>query len=371
LLVYGGRVGAALAPPATNQVEHVDAPAGAPWLATFIMWRAMLRAIVSQAAEPGTMMRAPRVPRGFPLRSRIFLLFAAAALVLSACGGGSQVVATVSNGDIFSFEIDEQLVEELSASSGAVDRTQFAQDLTNTIVELIVIAQAESDFDVTFTDEEIDARTDELSTEFAAEIEANGFTDERIRRVAHQQLVASAVEDILVEQEGPVSDEDIDAFVNETIRGQTEACTSHILLDNEEDALAALERVQGGEDFAAVAMDVSTGPSGPDGGDLGCAALGNFVAEFAQGAFEAEVGVATEPVQSSFGWHVILVTERTEPDVDADVVRENAATVLSAQDGQLLVQEWLLAAVEGADVTVEPEYGEWVSSPVPQVTPPA
>ena len=307
------------------------------------------------------------------MRSRISPLFVAAALVLSACGGGTQVVATVTDGDLYSFEVDEQMVEELSSSTGAVDRSQFAQDLTNTIVELIVIARAESDFDVTFSDEEIDARTDELSTEFAAEIEANGFTDERIRRVAHQQLVADAVQQLLVEQEGPVTDEEIDAFVNDTIRGQTEVCASHILLDTEEDAEAALERVQGGEDFAEVAMDVSTGPSGPDGGDLGCAQLGNYVPEFAQGAFEAEVGVATEPVRSSFGWHVILVNERTDPDIDIDVVRENAATVLSAQGGQNLVQDWLLAAVGDAEVAVESEYGEWVVSPegIPQVAPPA
>ncbi len=307
------------------------------------------------------------------MRSRVLLLLAAAAIVLSACGGGTQIVATVADGDLYSFDIDEQLVEELSSSTGAVDKTQFAQDLTNTIVELIVIARAESDFDITFTDEEIDARTEELSTQFAAEIEANGFTDERIRRVAHQQLVADAVQQLLVDQEGPVTEEQVDAFVNETIRSQTEVCAQHILLDTEEDAQAALERVQGGEDFGEVAMDVSTGPSGPDGGDLGCALLGNYVPEFAQGAFEAEVGVPSEPVRSSFGWHVILVSERTDPDVDMDIVRENAESVLSAQSGQTLVQDWLLAAVGEADVAVEPEYGEWIVSPegLPQVTPPA
>ena len=58
---------------------------------------------------------------------------------------------------------------------------------------------------------------------------------------------------------------------------------------------------------------------------MSCALLGNYVAEFAQGAFEAEVDVPTEPVQSSFGWHVILVTERTDPDVDLDLVRELGA----------------------------------------------
>ena len=76
-----------------------------------------------------------------------------------------------------------------------------------------------------------------------------------------------------------------------TIRGQTEVCASHILLDSEEDADAALERVQGGEDFADVASDVSTGPSGPDGGDLGCSLLGNYVPEFAQGALPGAVNL--------------------------------------------------------------------------------
>ena len=319
------------------------------------------------------MQPAPPIFRGFPLRSRILLLLAAAALVLSACGGGNQVVATVADGDLYSFEIDEQLVEELSSSSGAIDKAQFAQDLRNTIVELITIARADTDFDITFTDEEIDARAEELSTEFAAQIEADGITDEFIRRVAHQQMVYGAVQQRLVEQEGPVTDEQIDAFVNETVRGQTEVCAQHILLDTEEDAQAALERVRAGEDFGEVAQDVSTGPSGPTGGDLGCSLLSQYVPEFAQGAFEAEVGVPTEPVRSSFGWHVILVNERTDPDVDMDLVRDNAESVLSAQVGQTLVDDWLLAAVGEADVAVEPEYGEWFVSPegVPQVAPPA
>ena len=287
------------------------------------------------------------------------------------------MVATVDDGDLYSFEIDEQLVEELSVSSGAVDKTQFAQDLTNTIVELIVIARAESDFGITFTEDEIEERRAELQASVETQgvyedfLAQNGFTDDRVRRIAHQQLVADAVEDVLLEAEGPVSEADIDAFVNETIRGETNACTSHILLETEEDAQAALERVQAGEDFADVARDVSTGPSGPDGGELGCTTLGSFVPEFAQGAFEAEIGTATEPVRSSFGWHIILVSERTEPDVDLGVVRENAETVINSTRGTPLVEQWLLGVVAEADVSVEPEYGSWVASPTPGVTPPA
>jgi parvulin-like peptidyl-prolyl isomerase len=297
--------------------------------------------------------------------------------VLSACGGGAQAVATVADGDLYSFDIDERLVEELSVSTGAVDKAAFAQDLTNTIVELIVIARAESDFGITFTEDEIEARRAELEASVSQQgayedfLAQNGFTDDRVRRIAHQQLVAEAVEDLLLASEDPISDEEIDAYVTEAIRGETNACASHILTETEEDAQVALERIQAGEDFAAVAEEVSTGPSGPSGGDLGCTTLGSYVLEFAQAAFDAEVGVPTEPVRSSFGWHVILVTERTEPDIDPELVRENAATVLNASRGGPLVEEWLLGVVAEADVSVEPEFGSWVASPVPQVTPPA
>ena len=311
------------------------------------------------------------------MRSRTLLVLATAALVLSACGGSTQVVATVADGDLYSFDIDEQLVEELSVSTGAVDKTKFAQDLTNTIVELIVIARAESDFDITFTDDEIEARRAELEAsvsqqgEYEDFLAQNGFTDDRVRRIAHQQLVAEAVEGLLLASEDPITEEEIDAYVTDAIRSETNACASHILTDTEEEAQAALERVQAGEDFAAVAQEVSTGPSGPNGGDLGCADLGGYVLEFAQAAFDAEVGVPTEPVQSSFGWHVILVTERTEPDFDPEVVREYATTVLNSSRGGPLVEGWLLGVVAEADVTVEPEFGSWVATPVPQVTPPA
>jgi hypothetical protein len=178
------------------------------------------------------MAAEPQVSRGLPLRSRTLLVLATAALVLSACGGSTQVVATVADGDLYSFDIDEQLVEELSVSTGAVDKTKFAQDLTNTIVELIVIARAESDFDITFTDDEIEARRAELEAsvsqqgEYEDFLAQNGFTDDRVRRIAHQQLVAEAVEGLLLASEDPITEEEIDAYVTDAIRSETNACAS-------------------------------------------------------------------------------------------------------------------------------------------------
>ena len=104
----------------------------------------------------------------------------------------------------------------------------------------------------------------------------------------------------------------------ETIASQTgeeEAKARHILLDSEEDAQAVIEELDGGADFAKLAQEKSTGPSAAQGGDLGWFQAGQMVPEFSEAAFALEPGSYTkEPVQSQFGWHVILLEEKRTAD---------------------------------------------------------
>ena len=100
---------------------------------------------------------------------------------------------------------------------------------------------------------------------------------------------------------------------------------AHILLPTREAAEAARARVtEGGEDFAAVAREVSTDEStAANGGDLGWFTREEMVAPFAEAAFALEPGAISEPVETEFGWHVIQVTER-DPDrplTDAQINR--------------------------------------------------
>ena len=119
-----------------------------------------------------------------------------------------------------------------------------------------------------------------------------------------------------------------------------------------------------------MAKDVSIDPSAADnGGDLGCGPLGQYVPEFAVGALQAPVGTPSQPVRSQFGYHIILVSSRTEPTLD-DTVRDEIVTELEAERRGSLFQDWLLQTVTEANVTVEEKYGQWVTSPVPQVLPP-
>lgn len=97
---------------------------------------------------------------------------------------------------------------------------------------------------------------------------------------------------------------------------------SHILVATEDEALAIIEDLNDGADFAALAREKSTGPSGPGGGSLGWFGLGRMVPAFEAAVVTMEAGEVSAPVQTQFGWHVIRLDETRQPGVPAlDEVR--------------------------------------------------
>lgn len=108
-----------------------------------------------------------------------------------------------------------------------------------------------------------------------------------------------------------------------TLKPEEEVRARHILVPEEAQAKAALERLKKGEDFAKVAGELSKDPgSGKEGGDLGWFAKERMVPEFAEVAFKLEKGQLSEPVKSQFGWHVIkLEDKRTKPLPSFDEVK--------------------------------------------------
>ena len=99
---------------------------------------------------------------------------------------------------------------------------------------------------------------------------------------------------------------------------RTETRARHILLDSKDAAVDAIKRLDNGEDFADLAKELSTGPSGPNGGELGYFRRGAMVPSFELASFEMEVGsYSKDPVQTQFGWHVIKVEDRRVADAPA------------------------------------------------------
>ena len=86
----------------------------------------------------------------------------------------------------------------------------------------------------------------------------------------------------------------------------------HILVTTEEGCLALKERIEGGEDFTAVAKEHSDCPSGQRGGDLGEFSPGQMVREFDEVVFKEPLGSIHGPIKTQFGFHLIEITQRSE-----------------------------------------------------------
>jgi hypothetical protein len=117
---------------------------------------------------------------------------------------------------------------------------------------------------------------------------------------------------------------------------------SHILVQTEAEAQAIKQALDSGTDFATAAQSNSLDGSAQDGGQLGCLDDSQFVEPFATVAATQPVDVVSEPVQTEFGYHLILVTD----------------DLPEAQLEQVTLEE-VLGAARGRRVTVDKRYGRW------------
>ncbi|MHB1397507.1 MAG: peptidylprolyl isomerase [Trichloromonadaceae bacterium] len=88
------------------------------------------------------------------------------------------------------------------------------------------------------------------------------------------------------------------------------ATARHILVKSEAECLKLKTEIEAGADFAAVAKQHSSCPSGRSGGELGTFGPGQMVKEFDEAVFSGEVGKVLGPIQTQFGYHLLEVTKR-------------------------------------------------------------
>lgn len=134
----------------------------------------------------------------------------------------------------------------------------------------------------------------------------------------------------------------------------TEYSAAHILVDSEEKAKAIKAELDGGADFGTVAEANSTGPSGPNKGDLGWFSADQMVKPFADAVAGMEKGQVSDPVQTEFGWHVIRLNDtrvRNAPPLDEvrDQVTQTVLRNRVQSEIQRLTGEAKVEKVEGID----------------------
>jgi parvulin-like peptidyl-prolyl isomerase len=130
---------------------------------------------------------------------------------------------------------------------------------------------------------------------------------------------------------------------------QDEVWARHILLETEEEAQEVLDLLEQGGDFHELAATYSTDPGSKDrGGDLGWFNFDTMVPEFAEAAFDLEIGEISEPVESEFGFHIIQGLGKRESQVEDDeffLEKETAFTdwlssVRNSRDDIVIFDAW-------------------------------
>ena len=115
--------------------------------------------------------------------------------------------------------------------------------------------------------------------------------------------------------EAAVTDDAVQKLYEEKIAKEEpspEYQASHILLETADEANKIMKLLEGGADFATLAKERSTGPSGPSGGDLGWFSPGAMVPEFEQAVVKMKVGEFVGPVKTQFGFHVIILNDQRD-----------------------------------------------------------
>lgn len=195
---------------------------------------------------------------------------------------------------------------------------------------------------------------------------ADSFTGELPPRVTlsienetRSLTAGEAIEGVMAED---VSDEELQAAYDAQYKDaepEQEFNASHILVETKEEADAIKVELDGGADFAEVAKEKSTGPSGPGGGSLGWFGPGMMVPEFEEAVAGMEAGGVSEPVETQFGWHVIKLNETRTGEAPAlEDVREELETQVRQTKVQTAIESLTEAAevdrsaAEGIDPTV-------------------
>ncbi len=216
-------------------------------------------------------------------------------LSLSACSGSKKngaVIAKYDGGEVTVAEIDTALAN-LPARVRSIAERQRKEFIESYVTEKLLLQEAEK-----------------RGVQHLADVQ--GLLKHARQKILVAKLIEQDVEskvDITPEQVRGYYDAHREEFMN-----PYRVKASHILLRSREEAVLARARVHKGEDFAALAKELSLDPTAVKGGDLGYFRKGQLIPEIEEAAFALDPGQTSDIVQTAFGYHLVQVTDISQPN---------------------------------------------------------
>lgn len=283
----------------------------------------------------------------------IWVVLALGFAVLSAMLGyrlyqtsDAAAVATVNGEKITRVQVYDRMVKQ--GGTEAIGR----------MIDEILVKQESNRLNVTVTDSEINAEIDKIKqriggdAQFNAALAQYNVTLEQIKDDTQHNLRIRK----MIMKDLTIADDDLKAHFEEnreTYDQKEQIKARHILVHTEEEAKALKAELDSGADFGqlAAAHSEDTG-SKVMGGDLGFFERGAMVPEFDQVAFTMETGRISEPVKSSFGYHIIQVTDKKEArQVTFEEVKDQVSESYTSAKVQELYGPFMEALKAKANIT--------------------
>lgn len=241
----------------------------------------------------------------------LLLLISILSSILIGCSnsGSDEVVAQVNDVKITKDEFYDYLV------------SQNGDDAINALILEKIIELELKENNIKITQDQIDAEYQKAIESYGDEATMEqalayyGYTKDEFLNNIKMNLSIEA----LIEPSITITDDEIKAYFDENkddFNQAEQVKASHILLDTEEEAKQVLAKIQSGESFEDLAKEYSTDTAtAANGGDLGYFTKDEMVEEFSNAAFALGVNEVSEPIKTTYGYHIIKVTDKKEAKV--------------------------------------------------------
>lgn len=225
-------------------------------------------------------------------------------LITFTSSAKGKAVATIDGEEITKDELYENLVSQYGASA-----------LSTMISDKIVDLEAKKE-DIKITDKEIDKEMKTLIESYGDEetFEQQLATTGATKSTLEKDIVKYLQTVKLLEPRIKISDEEINTYFKEnkdSLAQEEQVEASHILVESKAEAKDIIEKLADGKKFADLAKEYSTDTASAEkGGELGFFGKGEMAEEFEKVAFTLEKGKISDPVKTSYGYHIIKVTDK-------------------------------------------------------------
>lgn len=258
----------------------------------------------------------------------------AISLLLTGCGKKGKELARV-NDEIITLEEFNERIERLPQHYRDIIKGQKEKFLDDIIMENLLYKEA-------------------LKSGVSKDAEVQEFLAEARKKIIVASLIKKRVEDKV-----SVTEEEITKYYDEHSEEfmlPERWRASHILVDTADEAKHIKKMLDEGALFDKLAREKSKDATSLRGGDVGYFSKGQFLPEFENEVFKLKVGGISDVVKTRFGYHIITLTDRKDPEVqDLSSVKGLIKKELEREQKKMLLEELVNDLKNNASITINKE----------------